>query len=80
MSARNLQKIIDETKGKINPAYDMGGPEIQFFYDKLHNGTDLWDIIAMAFHFGYAMGTRAAKAETKRQKKNPAGGVTPAGN
>ncbi len=61
MSARNPQKIIDETKGKINPAYDMGCPEIQFFYDKLHSGTDLWDIIAMAFRFGYAMGTRAAK-------------------
>ena len=69
MSARSIQKIIDETKDKINPAYDMGFAEIQFFSDKLHNGAEIWDLISMAFRFGYAMGTRAAKAEKKKRGK-----------
>lgn len=60
MRPRNISKIIEGRRDKINPQFDL---DVSGFYE-FSNG-DKWDVIQNAFIYGYEMGVRAAKAEAK---------------
>lgn len=57
---RNIEKAIQTTE--INPYYDMNYNDMIYFAN-----LPKYDAIARVFHFGYAMGVRATKAEQKRK-------------
>lgn len=62
----NTMKVIEETRKKINPMYDMC---IKNADDIFNSSTDSEGAIFDSFILGYAQGMKAAKAEMKKQAK-----------
>lgn len=75
MGKRNLHKIIEGIKPKVQPHYDLEMAEwreLAILAEKKP-----CEAVGDAFLYGYAMGQRALKAGQKR--KNPTSGATLAG-
>ena len=66
MANRNYLKIIEATKSKLNPHYEMKLHEWAELSTKAEKDPDPCEAIADAFVLGYAMGQRALKAANKK--------------
>ena len=58
----NVEKLIEETKGTINPRYALSMENAMFL---LNNAEDNFDLLVKAFYVGYAQ----ARKEYKHLKK-----------
>lgn len=63
MANRDLLKTIDKAKTMINPRYDLGARAWVELGDIARN--EPLDGVSCAFLYGYAMGYRACKTESK---------------
>lgn len=64
MAKLNMRRTINNTKGKINPYYDM---TIENLKEISTANRDLFYVISDSFRFGYAQGMKAAKAEMRKR-------------
>jgi hypothetical protein len=60
---KNAMKIIEESVGKINVAYEMSVENIDQIYEA---SNDPFGMISNGFRFGYMQGMKAAKAEMRK--------------
>ena len=74
MKTRNVKAIIDGVQ--VSPYYDINLEEMMLIMDMARpkkEGTfdtiSLADLVAFAFRYGYAMGHRAAIAESRKGAK-----------
>lgn len=65
MSKMNVMKKIQETRGNINPYYDM---DIEDKLKILNSTHDRFMLVSNAFAFGYFQGMKAQKAKDKKKK------------
>lgn len=65
MSKMNVMKKIQETRGGINPYYDMDIEDMKKIYN---NSNDGFSLISNAFVFGYIQGMKAQKAKDRKKK------------
>ena len=65
MSKMNVMKKIQETRGGINPYYDMDIEDMEKIYN---NSNDGFSLISNAFVFGYLQGMKAQKAKDRKKK------------
>ena len=63
---KNTMEVIKKVRGTINPYYDMSCANLNDIYA---NNKSLFDMLCDAFNFGYAQGTKAAKAEMRKETK-----------
>ena len=61
MSKLNIERTINETKGKINQYYDLRIDDIKTI---MNISKDQYDLIANAFCLGYAQGLKLGRKET----------------
>lgn len=62
-----MTNIIEKAeKVKINPFYDMWDYELNKLHEVLK--IDEFTALVLAFKYGYLKGTRAAKAQQKRER------------
>ena len=52
--------------GKVNNRYDLTANEMNDIYQKYKN--DMVGLIGCAFRFGYLQGSKAVKAEMRKEK------------
>jgi hypothetical protein len=62
-NVKNIMKVINTTRGKINPRYDI---TVEGISEIRNGGKDIVMSILDAFNFGYAQGAKATKAEMKK--------------
>ena len=60
MARRDMMKTAAKVNGGIPTEYDMTAEEMNLLHDI--SADDLFDALSIAFHYGYVMGGRAAKA------------------
>ena len=68
MAKRDMVKTAKQITAKIDPHYDMTFDDMQLTYNIIKNGKPA-EGISLAFRYGYAMGSRAAKAAGKGAAK-----------
>lgn len=62
-----MTNIIEKAGSvKVNPLYDMWDYELNALRDVLK--TDEFTALVLAFKYGYLKGTRAAKAQQKKER------------
>lgn len=62
-----MKSIIEKAGSvKVNPLYDMWDYELNALRDVLK--TDEFTALVLAFKYGYLKGTRAAKAQQKKER------------
>lgn len=66
MARKSVIEIIESSKGKVNQNYDLKTSQILEIYN--HANGDWSKSIVTSFDYGYIQGTKATKAELKRQK------------
>lgn len=63
---RNFEQIVAETA--VNDHYDLVYSDLIKLMNEASKGaTELFYVISKVFTFGYAMGSRATKAEARRR-------------
>lgn len=62
--AKSVMEKINETIGKINYRYDMGGIEITEIYE---NSQNPYDMITNGFRYGYIKGAKSERAKAKKE-------------
>ena len=68
MAKRDMVKTAKAMTANIDPHYDMTFDDMKLIYDIVKNGEPA-EGISLAFRYGYAMGSRAAKAAGKGAAK-----------
>lgn len=66
MARKSVIEILGSEKRKINPNYALRASHIAEIYN--HANGDWLKSISTSFRYGYLQGTKATKAELKRQK------------
>lgn len=61
---RNMNKIIDSTKGTIMDRFDMSFDEL---IELIKTRTENIDLVFDSFVFGYAQGMKAEKAKMRKR-------------
>lgn len=60
---RNVEKIIAETRKRLNPRYDITAHDMICVKE---SSNDFFDLISNSFLLGYAHGMKAARKELER--------------
>ena len=62
----NAVEKAEKMLGKVNNRYDLTANEMNDIYQKYKN--DMVGLIGCAFRFGYLQGSKAVKAEMRKEK------------
>ena len=62
----NTVEKAEKMLGKINNRYTLTAREMDEIYQEYNH--DMFDLISCAFRFGYLQGSKAVKAEMRKEK------------
>lgn len=62
----NAVEKAEKMLGKINNRYNLTAREMDEIYQEYNH--DMFDLISCAFRFGYLQGSKAVKAEMRKEK------------